>query len=93
MKYFAWNDDKNVQLKRDRGVSFEEIVFHIERGDILDIVEHPNRVKYRGQRMFVIAIENYAWLVPFVESKEQVFLKTAVPSRKATRRYLGEKKK
>lgn len=93
MKYLAWNDEKNVQLKRERGVSFEEIAFHIERGDILDIVEHPNREKYGGQRMFVIAIENYAWLVPFVESEEHVFLKTAIPSRKATKKYLGEEKK
>ncbi len=92
MKYFSWNDEKNEQLKRDRGVSFEEVVLHIERGDILDIVEHPNRVKYRGQRMFILDIENYAWLVPFVESEEEVFLKTAIPSRKATKRYLGEKK-
>ncbi|MDA8306115.1 MAG: BrnT family toxin [Deltaproteobacteria bacterium] len=92
MKYFSWNDEKNEQLKRDRGVSFEEVVLHIERGDILDIVEHPNRVKYRGQRMFILDIENYAWLVPFVESEEEVFLKTAIPSRKATKRYSGEKK-
>lgn len=92
MKYFAWNDEKNVLGKRDRGVSFEEIVFHIERGGILGIVEHSNRIKCRGQRMFVIAIENCVWLVPFVESEKRVFLKTAVPSRKA-KRYLGEKKK
>jgi uncharacterized DUF497 family protein len=92
MKYFAWNHEKNEQLKRERGVSFEEVVFHIERGDILDIVEHPNRAKYGEQRMFVLCIENYAWLIPFVESAEEVFLKTAMPSRKATRRYLGENK-
>ena len=92
MKYFAWSAKKNAQLKRDRGVSFEEVVLHIERGDILDIVEHPNGAKYRGQRLFILDIGNYAWLVLFVESDEEVFLKTAIPGRKATKRYLGEEK-
>jgi uncharacterized DUF497 family protein len=88
MTVFSWNDEKNAQLRRERGISFEEIVFHIGRGDVLDILEHPNQEKYRGQRMFVVRVRDYAYLVPFVEEESTVFLKTAIPSRKATRRYL-----
>lgn len=88
MKYFSWNDEKNEQLKKERNISFEEVVFYIERGNLLDIVEHPNQEKYRGQRMFVVNIEEYAYLVPFVESEERVFLKTIIPSRKATKKHL-----
>jgi len=89
MKYFEWNNAKNEKLKRERGISFEEIVFHLERGDILDILKHPNQDKYSGQKIFIIDVEGYAYLVPFVESEDEVFLKTIIPSRKATKRYLG----
>ena len=89
MKYFAWNDEKNATLIQERGISFEEIVFHIESGDILDLLEHPNRDCYPNQRVFVVNVEGYAYLVPFVEDEQEVFLKTIIPSRKATRDYLG----
>jgi len=88
MKIFSWSDEKNERLKRDRKVSFEAVLFHIERGDLLDIVAHPNQEKYGGQKMFVVNIENYVYLVPFVETEEEVFLITVIPSRKATRKYL-----
>lgn len=88
MKYFIWDNEKNLLLKAERNISFEEIVFHIEKGHILDIVEHPNQEKYKGQKIFVINIENYAYLVPFVESEQEIFLKTIIPSRKATKKYL-----
>jgi len=91
MKYFSWNDGKNGQLKKDRNVSFEEVVFHIERGDLLDIVEHPNRERYPRQRKAIVNIEDYAYLVPFVESEAEVFLKTIIPSGKATKQYLRRK--
>jgi len=91
MKYFAWNDEKNEQLKRERGISFEEVVFHIERGDLLGVVEHPKQHRYRGQLMFIVNIEGYAYLVPFIEAEEEVFLKTIIPSRKATTKYLKGK--
>jgi len=91
MKYFAWDTTKNEKLLAERGISFEEIVFHIGRGDILDILEHPNPKKYEGQRIFVINVEGYAYLVPFVETENEVVLKTIIPSRKATKRYLGGK--
>ncbi len=93
MKYFSWNDEKNERLKRERGVAFEEVVFHIERDELLDIVEHPNREKYKGQSMFIVNIEDYAYLVPFIETEEEVFLKTIIPSRKATKKYLKRKDK
>ena len=88
MKYFSWNSEKNESLKRERGVSFEEAVFYIERGGLLDIMEHPNQERYPGQRIFVVNMDYYAYLVPFVESETQVFLKTIIPSRKATNTYL-----
>jgi len=90
VKCFAWDDAKNAKLKADRGIGFEEIVFHIERGDLLDILEHPNPDRYAGQRIFVVQREDYVYLVPFVEDEHSVFLKTIIPSRKATKQYLGE---
>ena len=88
VKYFAWDDAKNAKLRADRGIGFEEIVFHIERGGLLDILEHPNADPYAGQRIFVVRREVYP--VPFVEDEQTVFLKTIIPSRKATKEYLGE---
>jgi len=93
MKYFAWNDEKNEQLKRERGISFEEVVFHIERGDLFDVVEHPKQHRYRDWRMFIVNIEDYAYLVPFIETEVEVFLKTIIPSRKATTKHLKGKDK
>ncbi len=76
-------------MQRQRGISFEEAVFHIEMGDILSVMDHPNQERYPGQRMFVVRIRDYAYLVPFVESETEVFLKTLIPSRKATRDFLS----
>ena len=90
VQYFAWDDAKNAKLKADRGIGFEDIVFHIERGDLLDILEHPNPDRYAGQRIFVVQREDYVYLVPFVEDEHAVLLKTIIPSRKATKEYLGE---
>jgi uncharacterized DUF497 family protein len=89
MKTFAWNEEKNARLKSARGVSFEEVVIHLAAGDILDIIEHPNSKRYGGQRIFIVKMNNYAWLVPFVESEKEIFLKTIIPSRKATKKYLS----
>ncbi len=91
METFDWNDGKNAWLKAVRGVTFEEIVYHIQAGDLLDVVEHSERGKYPGQRIFIVDMEGYAFLVPFVESEDGSFLKTIIPSRKMTRRYLGSK--
>ncbi len=91
MKTYTWNEEKNQQLKTERGISFEEVLVHIAAGDLLDIVEHPHPEKYKGQRIFIVKMRDYAWLVPFVESADEIFLKTIVPSRKATRQYRGGK--
>lgn len=92
MKEIVWNPEKNALLKAERGISFEDVVFHIMAGDILDTLDHPNQQRYPGQQIHVIAIEEYVYLVPFIESKEEVFLKTIIPSRKATKTYIGEGK-
>lgn len=92
MKPISWSAKKNALLMAERGVSFEDVVFHIMAGDILDTVDHPNQERYPAQQIHVIAIEEYVYLVPFVESDAEVFLKTIIPSRKATKSYLGEGK-
>jgi uncharacterized DUF497 family protein len=89
VKYFTWDEAKNEKLKTERGVGFEEIVFHVERGDLLDTLEHLNQEQYSGQRIFVVRRHDYVYLVPFVEDDTSVFLKTIIPSRKATKQYLG----
>ncbi|MCK5708883.1 MAG: BrnT family toxin [Candidatus Aureabacteria bacterium] len=88
MKHFNWDNEKSEKLKQERGISFEEIVFYIEKGQLLDILEHPNKEKYKNQNIFVIQVEEYAYLVPFVEDEKEIFLKTIIPSRKATKNYL-----
>lgn len=93
MKLFNWNGEKSEELKRERNVSFEEIVFHITHGALLDTVRNPNQKKYPGQKIFIVNVENYACLVPFVEDDEIIFLKTIIPSRKMTRKYLGGESK
>lgn len=87
-KAFKWSAEKSGELKRNRGVSFEEVTFHISRGNVLDILEHPNQQKYPGQKLFVVRVADYAYLVPFVETEAEYFLKTIIPSRTATRKYL-----
>jgi hypothetical protein len=87
VKTFRWNQEKNVELKRDRRVSFEEVVLAIDSGGLLDVVEHPNRRRYPNQTVFVVVVAGYVHLVPFVEEPEYIFLKTIIPSRKATREY------
>lgn len=89
MKPFRWSPEKNEALKADRGVSFETIVVAIESGGLLDIVAHPNQMKYPRQRILVVEADSYAYLVPFVEDEDHLFLKTVIPSRKATRDYLN----
>jgi uncharacterized DUF497 family protein len=92
MKPITWSPEKNEILKKQRGVSFEDVVFHIMAGDVLDTIDHPDQVRYTGQKIHVIAIEEYVHLVPFVESEAEVFLKTVIPSRKASKTYRGSTK-
>lgn len=88
MKPFRWSAEKNELLKLSRGVSFESIVVAVESDGLLDIVEHPNVTKYPNQRVLVVSFDGYVYLVPFVEEADYFFLKTVIPSRKATRDYL-----
>ena len=89
---FNWDNEKNDQLKHERGVSFEQIVFLIENDCVLDILVHPNKIKYRNQRVYIINIDNYAYAVPFEDQGEERFLITIFPSRKYTQMYLRKKK-
>jgi len=91
VKSIAWNSSKNEWLKAARGISFEDVVIHIESGDIIETYDHPDQQRYPGQRIHAIAVRNHVVLVPFVETDEYVFLKTIIPSRKATRRYRGKR--
>jgi uncharacterized DUF497 family protein len=88
MTYYDWNIEKNNELKENRNISFEIIVVQIENGSILDILEHPNKEKYGNQQIYIIEFDDYAYLVPFVKDGEKIFLKTIIPSRKATKKYL-----
>lgn len=92
MKPIRWNAEKSLSLKAERGVSFEEILSAISQGGLLKVMEHPNRAKYGHQKMLVVRIREYAYLVPYVENAQEIFLKSIMPSRKATREFLtGDK--
>ena len=88
MDFITWDIAKNNRLKEERKISFEDVVFSIEQGKILDIIQHPNKERYPRQNMLIVEINNYAYLVPFIESSNEIFLKTIIPSRKATKKYL-----
>lgn len=90
MKSFRWSLDKNELLKQERGVSFEEITVAIQAGRLLDVVPHQNPTKYPRQRILVVEVAGYAFLVPFIEEEDHYFLKTIIPSRKATRDFIAK---
>lgn len=87
MAVYRWDHQKNLKLKGERGVSFEQVLMHIEHGDLLDVIRHPNTVKFPHQRVLVIRMQDYVYAVPFVEDGEERFLKPIIPSRKLTRQY------
>ncbi len=89
MKQINWSAEKNQTLMNERGISFEDIVFSVQQQDLLDDLCHPNKDKYPNQRMFVVNVEGYVHLVPYVENEQEIFLKTIIPSRNATKKYLG----
>ncbi len=93
MKFYDWNETKNQLLRQERDISFEDVVLAIDNKQILAIVKHHNKNHYPNQSVFIVNINHYAYLVPFVEDEEKIFLKTIIPSRKATRKYLVEKGK
>ena len=86
MKYYDWSDKKNKFLIKERGVSFEEIVLAIEGGRLVDTIK--NSARYANQMVFCIQIKNYIYAVPFIEEDKKLFLKTIIPNRKLTKKYL-----
>jgi len=86
---YNWNKEKNLLLKETREISFEQIVMHIEQGDLIDIIQHPNSEKYSNQKILIINVKNYIYTVPFIENEKERFLKTIIPNRKFTKKYLG----
>ena len=90
MKQYDWNQEKNEWLRSERGITFENIIYHLDHGGLLDAIEHPNQNLYPNQRIFIVNVEGYVHLVPFVETEDTVFLKTIIPSRKMTKLYLGD---
>lgn len=87
VKTYRWNENKNDELKGSRGIAFEDIVLALEAGGLLEVLDHPNPARYPKQKVFVIALAEYVYLVPYVEEPDYLFLKTIIPSRKAKREY------
>jgi uncharacterized DUF497 family protein len=87
VRTYRWSETKNEQLKQSRGISFEDVVLALESGGLLDVLTHPNPRRYPNQKVLVVAVMEYVYLVPHVEEPDHVFLKTVIPSRKATRDY------
>jgi len=92
MNIFRWDNEKNELLKSTRGVCFEQVVLLMEKGEVLDAIEHPNQERYPGQKIAVVMIDTYVCLVSYVEHNGEIFLKTIIPGRKATNKYMREKK-
>ena len=90
MKSFRWDSEKNDQLKQERGVSFEQVAVAVETGRLLQIAPHQNPAKYPRQKIMIVEIDDYAYLVPFIEDEDRFFLKTIIPSRKATRDFVAK---
>lgn len=90
-KYFDWDEKKSQKLKKERGISFEEIKVAVDSGYLVDTFDHPNQKQYPGQKIMAVRVDDYIYLVPYVEDREKYFLKTIFPSRKATKKYLKEK--
>lgn len=86
---FRWNEEKNRTLKEERNISFEEIIISIQKGGLLEIIPSPSK-DHEGQDCFVVEIEDYAYLVPYVEDEKGIFLKTIYPSRKYTKLFLNK---
>ena len=89
MKAFNWKPEKNEWLKLKRNISFEDVVYFIEKGNILDIIENPNQKRYKGQKIYIIEINKYVFMVPYYEDNDGIYFKTIIPSRKMTKNYLG----
>ncbi|HJD55553.1 MAG TPA: toxin [Rickettsia endosymbiont of Pyrocoelia pectoralis] len=87
--YFEFNQDKNVVLFKERGITFEQVIALIEQDHVLDSIDHPNQIKYPNQKMYIVDIDGYCYVVPHIIQEDKIFLKTVIPSKKATKKYLG----
>jgi uncharacterized DUF497 family protein len=87
--HYEFSSEKNQKLVSERGISFEEVIEAIENGLVVDVLPHQNPEKYTNQEIYVLNINDYVYLVPFVrKDKNTVFLKTIFPHRKLTKQYL-----
>ncbi len=93
MKLINWNTEKNELLKKERNISFEEIVIEIINNNVVDTIDHPNQEKYPNQKVYLISINDYIYFVPFVENETEIFFKTIIPSRKETKKYKKNERK
>jgi hypothetical protein len=89
MKY-EWSPVKNEWLKKQRNISFEQVIYHLSQGDVWKIADHPNQKDYPGQKIYFVIIDEYVYLVPHIIQERMTFLKTIIPSRKATKAYEKE---
>ena len=89
---FDWSDEKDKKLRKERGIGFEDVVFHIASGDLLSVSEHPNSRKYPNQKIMYIMVDDYVYIVPYVEEGNRKFLKTIIPSRRATKEFKQKEK-
>ena len=87
---YEWDPGKNESLKMERNISFEKILFHLARGDVWKLADHPDQETYPGQKIYFVIVDERIYLVPHVVEKDYIFLKTIIPSRKATRSYKRE---
>ena len=87
---FEWDPEKNERLKKERNISFEQVIFHLSQGDVWKIANHPDQTNYPGQKIYFVIIESYIYAVPHIIEKQYIFLKTIIPSRKATKMYKDE---
>lgn len=84
---YDFNNEKNLELLEKRGIGFEDIIAILDSNGALDIIEHPNKTKYPNQKIYILDIEGYIYLVPFIKEEHRIFLKTIFPSRKLTKKY------
>ncbi len=92
-KIFDWGNEKNVLLKKTRGISFEQITSAVKEGRLITVIDNPNKRRYSNQKVLLVEIDDYVYLVPCIETENKVFLKTIFPSRKFTKIYLEKRRK
>ncbi len=84
---YDWSDEKDAKLRNERGIGFQDIIFHIEKGDVLLVADHPNKINYPNQKIMYVQVDDYVYIVPYIDSEKKKYLKTIIPSRKQTKRF------